>query len=261
MTAATPATTAGRDRATATRLTTALGAAALVGLVVHLVLALGTTPADRVQRDAVRLLYVHVPAAWLAYLAFAVTALGSALYLWRRTRARFWDVAAGAAAELGVLFTALTLALGSIWGRATWGVFWTWDARLTTTALLLVLYLGYLALRRVPADPEVRARRSAIAALVAFVDVPLVHLSVEWWRTLHQEPTFLRRDLDPTIDTSMAVGLWVSVLAYTLVFAWLLVHRFRVAWLEDRLDDHALEAALAERRAEAEVDPELVVSS
>lgn len=245
-----------RSRGTGTTATRVLGLAALAAVGAHLVVALGTTPADRVQRDAVRLLYVHVPAAWLAYLSFAITALCSALYLWRRTRARFWDVAAGAAAELGVLFTGLTLALGAIWGRATWGVFWTWDARLTTTALLFVIYLGYLALRRVPAEPGVRARRSAIAGLIAFVDVPIVHLSVEWWRTLHQEPTFLRRDLDPTIDTSMAVGLWLSVAAYTVVFAWLLVHRFRVGWLEERVEDRAMEVALAERRAEA--DAELV---
>lgn len=240
-------------RGTGTTATRLLGLAALAGLAVHLVLALGTTPADRVQEDAVRLLYVHVPAAWLAYLAFGVTSLCSLLYLWPRTRARFWDVAAGASAELGVLFTGLTLALGMIWGRATWGVFWTWDARLTTTALLFVLYLGYLALRRVPGEPTTRARRSAIGALIAFVDVPIVHLSVEWWRTLHQEPTFLRRDLDPTIDTSMAVALWVSVAAYTLVYAWLLTHRFRLAWLEERAEDRLLEQAVAERRAEAEL--------
>jgi heme exporter protein C len=119
--------------------------------------------------------------------------------------------------------------------------------------VLFVLYLGYLALRQVPGDPDRRARRSAIGALIAFVDVPIVHLSVEWWRTLHQEPTFLRRDLDPTIEPSMAVALWLSVLAYTLVYAWLLTHRFRVAWLEERAEDRLLEQAVAERQAEAEL--------
>src|SRR5207244_3228646 len=101
---------------------------------------------------------------------------------WKRTRSRFWDLVAGASAEIGVLFIALTLVVGATWGRTTWGVWWTWDARLTATALLLVLYIGYLALRRVPADPDVRARRAAVAALAAFVDVPIVHFAVSWWR-------------------------------------------------------------------------------
>src|SRR5207237_10102838 len=130
-------------------------------------------------------------------VSFGTTTLASAHSLWPRTRARGWDLLAGASAEIGVLFLALTLAVGSIWGRTTWGVWWTWDARLTTTAVLFVLYVGYLALRRVPADPEVRSRRAAIVAMAAFLDVPVVHLSVEWWRTLHQRATLLRPDLSP----------------------------------------------------------------
>src|SRR5438874_5014083 len=167
--------------------TRALGVVTAGLLAVTAVMALVVSPPDAVQGDAVRLLYVHVPTAWVAmYLSFGVTSLASALWLWPRTRRRTWDVLAGASAEIGVVFIALTLAVGSIWGRATWGVWWTWDARLTTTAVLLVLYLGYLALRRVPADVETRSRRCAIAALAAFIDVPIVHFAVEWWRTLHQ---------------------------------------------------------------------------
>ena len=153
-------------------------------------------------------------------------------------------------------FIGLTLVIGSIWGRTTWGVWWTWDARLTTTAVLFVLYLGYLALRRVPDDTEVRSKRCAIAALAAFVGVPIVHQSVEWWRTLHQPASILdeRRLLDPAIHGSMAWTLVVGVIAFTLVYAWLLIHRFRVAWLEERLEDRVLESALAERRAEASAE-------
>jgi len=234
--------------------TKVLGGAALIALLLTAWLALFVTPADVVQADAVRLLYLHVPTAWVAmYLSFGVTTLASALYLWPRTRSRFWDLTAGASAEIGVVFIALTLIVGSIWGRATWGVWWTWDARLTTTAVLFVLYVGYLAVRRAPADPEVRSRRAAIVALAAFVDVPVVHLSVEWWRTLHQKASLLRPDLSPKIHGSMLGTLLLGVLAFTLLYAWLLVRRFRLAWLEEQVADRALETAIAERRAEAAV--------
>jgi heme exporter protein C len=222
----------------------ALGWSAAVGLALTAWMALVASPADVLQGDAVRLMYVHVPTAWLAmYLSFGVTTLASVLYLWKRTRRQFWDLVAGSSAEIGVVFIGLTLITGSIWGRPTWGVWWTWDARLTSTAVLFVLYLGYLAIRRVPAEPHVRARRSAIVALAAFVDVPIVHMAVDWWRTLHQEASVLdqRRLGDPQITGVMLFTLLLAVLAFTLLYFWLLVHRYRLARLEQ---------ALAERRAE-----------
>ena len=235
-------------------LTRVLGVAAAVTLVLTAWMALVVTPADVVQADAVRLLYLHVPTAWVAmYLSFGVTSIASALYLWPRTRSRFWDLTAGASAEIGVVFLGLTLVIGSIWGRATWGVWWTWDARLTTTAVLFVLYVGYLAVRRAPADPEVRSRRAAIVALAAFLDVPVVHLSVEWWRTRHQKASLLRPDLSPQIHGSMLGALLLGLLAFTLLYGWLLVRRFRLAWLEEQAEDRALEVAIAERHAEAAV--------
>ena len=237
-----------------TRATRILGWATAVSLAVTAVLALVVSPADVNQKDAVRLLYLHVPTAWLAmYVSFGVTSLASALYLWPRTRSRFWDLTAGASAEIGVVFLGLTLLIGSIWGRTTWGVWWTWDARLTTTAVLLVLYLGYLAVRRVVADPEVAAKRAAIVAIAAFLDVPLVHKSVEWWRTLHQPASLFdeRRLLDPQITGLMLLTLLVAVLSFTMLYAWLLIHRFRLAWLEDRAGDRRMAIALAERHAEA----------
>ncbi|MGQ0744124.1 MAG: cytochrome c biogenesis protein CcsA [Acidimicrobiales bacterium] len=237
-------------------MTRILGGSAAAGLLLTLVLGLWLSPADLYQRDAVRLLYVHVPTAWLAlYLSFGVTSLASALYLWRRTRSRFWDLLAGSSAEIGLVFLGLTLAVGSIWGRATWGVWWTWDARLTTTAVLAILYLGYLALRSAPGDPEVTARRSAVVALFAFADVPLIHFSVEWWRTLHQPASLLdqRRLLDPQITGEMAATLAVAVVAFTLLYAWLLVTRFRVAAMEDQAGRGRLAVALAQRHAEAQV--------
>jgi heme exporter protein C len=241
---------------TSSRSTRALGLLALAGLVATAVMGLWVTPPDVNQQDAVRLLYVHVPAAWLAlYVAFGVTTLASALYLWPRTRARRWDLLAGASAEIGVLFLGLTLLVGSIWGRTTWGVWWTWDARLTTTAVLFVLYLGYLALRRVPGDVDSRSRRVAVVALGDFLVVPIVHQSVEWWRTLHQPATILdeNRILHPRIHGSMAWTLLLGVVAFTLLYAWLLVHRYRVAALEEEAEARWLDDALAERRSEAEL--------
>jgi heme exporter protein C len=229
------------------RLARALGWTSLAALVVLAMFGLWGAPPDRVQSDAQRLMYLHVPAAWIAYLAFGVTALSSALYLWRRTRSPVWDRLAGASAELGVLFTALTLVLGSLWGRPVWGVWWAWDARLVTTAVLFFLYVGYLALRRVPSAVETRAKRSAIAALIAFVDVPIVHFSVNWWRTLHQQATVFTPSLNAHIHGVMAFTLWWGVLAFTLVYVYLLDKRYRLEALEEDRDARELAQAIDER--------------
>jgi heme exporter protein C len=228
-----------------------IGIAALVTTAATVWLGLWVTPPDKVQGTLVRLLYLHPPIAWVAlYLAFGLSALASLLYLWKRTRSLFWDRLAAASVEVGVVFNALTLVSGSLWGRPTWGVWWTWTARLTSTALLLVLFVGYLALRRVPADPEVRAKRCAVAALVAFVDVPIVHFSVDWWQTLHQKATVLNATLSPTIHGSMAWTLLLGFVALTLVFVWMVVVRYDVEVMADRIGHQELEVSLAERRAE-----------
>jgi heme exporter protein C len=229
------------------RLSRALGWLSLAAIGVLAVFGLWVAPPDRVQSDAQRLMYLHVPAAWIAYLAFGITALASALYLWRRTRSPVWDRLAGASAELGVVFTGLTLVLGSLWGRPVWGVWWAWDARLVTTAVLFFLYVGYLALRQVPTSLEARAKRSAIAALVAFVDVPIVHFSVDWWRTLHQQATVFTPSLNAHIHGVMAFTLWWGVLAFTLLFVYLLDRRYRLEALEENIEARELERAIEER--------------
>jgi heme exporter protein C len=229
----------------------AVGAAGVLGTAVTVWLGLWVTPPDQVQGDLVRLVYLHPPIAWVAlYLAFGTAGVGSVLWLWPRTRSRFWDSLAASAMEVGVVFTALTLLTGTLWGRPTWGVWWAWDARLTSTALLLVLQLGYLALRRVPSDPDSRARRSAIAALVSAVDVPIVHFSVDWWHTLHQQATVLNANLSPTIHGSMAWTLLLGFVSITLVFLWMLAVRYRSEVLADAASQTRLSSALAERWAE-----------
>jgi heme exporter protein C len=234
------------------------GALAALGLAALGWLALVVAPPDAVQGDAQRLMYVHVPAAWLAYLSYAVTAGASALYLFPKTRSLRWDSLAGASAEVGVIFTSLTILEGSIWARPVWGIWWTWDARLVTTAVLLFLYLGYLALRRVPGSADSRARRSAVVALLAFADVPIVHLSVIWWRTLHQQPTVLNPDLNPQIHGIMLTTLLVGVLAFTALYVHLVLRRYELARLEHRREQLVLQFALSPTsdtapRASAEV--------
>ena len=233
-----------------------LGAAALVSMAITVWLGLWVTPPDKHQGQLVRLVYIHPPIAWVAlYLAFGTAALSSVLWLWRRTRSRFWDNLAAASMEVGTVFTALTLVTGSIWGRPTWGVWWAWDARLTSTALLLVLQLGYLALRRVPGDADARARRCAVGAVIAAVDVPIVHFSVDWWKTLHQGATVLNPDLSPTIHGIMAWTLLLAFVAMTLVFFWMLVVRYRIQVLSERLEGAELALALHERWAESGPSP------
>ena len=214
-------------------------------------LGLWVTPPDQVQGNLVRLVYVHPPIAWVAlYLAFGMAACRASCgcgrgraagsgTAWRRPP---WRWARSSPPS--------RWSPGPIWGRPTWGVWWAWDARLTSTALLLVLLLGYLALRRVPGDPDARARRCAVGALIAAVDVPIVHFSVDWWQTLHQGATVLNANLSPTIHGSMAWTLLLGFVAFTLVFAWMLAVRYRIEVLSERLQGLELDVALHERWAE-----------
>lgn len=219
-----------------------LAVSAAVLLVATVVMGLAVAPPDAVQGDVQRLMYVHVPAAWLAYLSFFVVFVASIAYL--RTGRTRWDRMAAASAEIGVVFTALTIALGSLWGKPVWGTWWTWDPRLTTTAVMLLIYLGYLAVRRLPDSPIRRGRWSAVVGIVGFVDVPIVHFSVVWWRSLHQPATVLRPGA-PTIAGSMLAALLLGVLAFSVLYAYLMTLRLRVARVEERLTGEALAARMA----------------
>jgi heme exporter protein C len=229
-----------------------LASVALTGLAASAVLSLRVAPPDAVQGDVQRLMYVHVPAAWLAYLSFAVVFVASAAYL-VTSRSR-WDRLAAASAEVGVLFTALTIVLGALWGKPVWGTWWTWDPRLTTTAVLLLVYLAYLALRQMADSPRRRARWSAVLGVVGFLDVPIVHMSVVWWRSLHQAPTVLRPGA-PTIAGSMLTALLVAVAAFTVAWAYLVTVRLRVGRLEERAATEALSARTGRRPSDGQLPP------
>lgn len=234
---------------TSSKGTRVLGAAALVGIVLLALLGLWWSPEDRIQGQLVRNLYVHVPSAMMAYLGCLVTTIGSAMLLWKRSR--WWDMSAYAAAEVATVFTGLALVTGSIWGYPTWNAWWVWDARLTSTAMLMLLLLGYLAVRRLPSDPEVRSKRAAVVGLLLFPNVIIVHQSVEWWRTLHQKATILSDGLKSDIGGLMLFTWFVGVVVFGLIFVWLMIHRFRLVWLEEQIDRQHLDVAISQRRAEA----------
>jgi heme exporter protein C len=203
-----------------------LGAVSAVALFVALWMALIWSPPDAAMGNVVRILYIHVANAWLAYLAFVVVFVASIAYLW--TKRPLFDAIAVASAEIGVLFTGLTLLLGSIWARPTWGVWWSWEPRVVTTAVMFAMYVGYLLLRNLSDDLERRATRAAILGIVLVVDVPIVHLSVTWMNALHQLPSVLRPDLAPTLDPSMLAALVAMVIAFTCLYAYLMTARVDV---------------------------------
>ena len=236
-----------------------LGWATLAGLALLVVFAFFVSPEDSRrtadgeiigQFDAVRLMYIHVPSAVFAYVSFSLTGLGSIVYLWRRSR--WWDHVAHASAEIGVVFCGITLLTGIIWGRPVWNTWWEWgDVRLVTTLLLFLIFVGYLAFRAVPNEPHRQARNASILAIVGALNIPVVNRSVEWWenRTLHQQSTLA----DLRIEDETLLTLMIGFAVFSVMFLWLLIHRFRVAWLAEEEAETGLEKALAERRAEAKV--------
>jgi heme exporter protein C len=238
---------------TATRRTRTLGVLTLLGLALLVLFGFVLSPPDVVQGDAVRILYIHAPSAWIAYLAFIVTAVSSAAYLWKRTRSLVWDRVAGASAEIGVVFMAITLITGSLWGSITWGTYWRWDPRLTTTALLFITFVGYLAVRNLGGSHESRARRSGVVALLGALEIPLVHFSVKLWRSLHQEASVLNTDGDVQLDGLMLFSVFLGLITFTLLYVWLLLHKQRVLAMQDAVDSHGLDDAIVARRAESEV--------
>src|SRR5512138_660375 len=207
-----------------------VGGVTLVALAAGLVMAFGVAPREVTQGNVQRIMYVHVPSVWVAYLAFAVVLVASIVYLARRLEGA--DRLAHASAEVGVLFTGLTIATGSIWGKPTWGTWWTWDARLTTVSILFVMYLGYLLLRGMIDDRERGARFAAVLGIVAAFNIPLVHFSVYWWRTLHQPPSLLKPG-SSTMPPVILAALLVNFGALALLGAYFVSRRARLLAAEE----------------------------
>ncbi len=233
---------------TGSRATRGLGLVVLAGLVALVLLAFFAAPPDDEQGDAVRLIFIHVPSAILTYVAFFTTAAGSAMWLWKRSS--WWDITAHAAAEIGVMFCALTLFTGSIWGRPTWNTYWDWgDVRLVTTLILFLLMVGYLVVRSSGGDDPAVSTRAAIVGLLAAINIPIVNRSVEWWfdRTLHQKASLTDGKLEDLTLFTLVFGLVVGL----LFFVWAMIHRFRVGWLEHQARAEDLDEALEARRSEA----------
>lgn len=219
-----------------------LGWVATVLVAVTVAMVFLYAPADQVQGDAQRIFYLHLPAAWLAYLSFFIIFVSSIAYLLRRDQR--WDRLARSAAELGFVFTTVVLLTGSIWGRPIWGTWWTWDARLTTTLILWFIYLAYFMLRSYVGDPERGARYAAVLGIVGFVDVPIIHMSVRWWRTLHPQPIVVRAE-GPNMPDAMLYTLAVSLSAFMVLYAFLLVEKYRVERMKDELAQLQVEAGVS----------------
>ncbi|HTY78431.1 MAG TPA: cytochrome c biogenesis protein CcsA [Candidatus Bathyarchaeia archaeon] len=207
-----------------------LGWLALVALLAGLGAAFGYAPREAVQGNVQRIVYLHVPAVLTAYLAFALVFVGSLGYL--LTRRPGWDRLALSAAEPGVVFTGITIASGSIWGKPTWGTWWTWDARLTSTAVLFLVYVGYLLLRGMIDEPDRRARAAAVVGILGAANIPIVHFSVSWWRALHQPSAMIGPGSAPYPWWMKAVIL-LNFAAFALLLGYFVARRAEIARLED----------------------------
>jgi heme exporter protein C len=200
-----------------------LGILALVGMSISIWMIFLYAPEDAVQGQPQRIFYFHVPIAWLAMLGFIVVAAGGIGYL--ITKDERWDWAARAAAEIGALFTTLTLVLGSIWGKTIWGTWWTWDARLTTTLILWFIYIGYLMLRSYMGRTHSSARAGAVLAIIGIIDVPIIYESVNWWRTLHPGPQV---GVAGALPNSVVLTLMISLTSFTLLFSFLMIQLYQL---------------------------------
>ncbi|MBM3129077.1 MAG: cytochrome C assembly protein [Chloroflexi bacterium] len=206
-----------------------VGVIALLNIAIGLWMALFYAPTERTMGDVQRIFYFHVPSAWIGFFAFFVVFVASVLFLWKRERR--WDALALSAAEIGVVFTTLVLVTGPLWAKKAWGTYWTWDARLTTTLILWMIYIGYLMLRRT-AENERRARFAAVLAIIGFLDVPLIYISVQIWRTMHPQ---LLIGAPGGLAPAMTQTLMVCLLSFTFLFAYLLIQRVRLEQARDQV--------------------------
>ncbi len=207
-----------------------LGVVAVLAVIGAQLYGVLTSPPDRDMGHLQKIMYVHVPAAWSAFLAFFVVAVASLTYLWKGKAQH--DLLAASAAEVGAVLTGLTLAAGMIWGRPTWGVWWTWDPRITSTAVLFFMFVAYLLLRAFVEDHERRAQWSAVVGILGALNVPIVYMSVRWWRTLHQV-----QSSPETVDVAYKWGLRANAIAMLIMLIFMIRHRYASARIERAADD------------------------
>lgn len=200
-----------------------LGALSLIGMMISIWLIFLYAPTDAIEGQPQRIFYFHVPVAWIGMLAFAVVAFAGIGYLWKKDER--WDWAARASAELGAVFISLALITGSIWGKTTWGTWWTWDARLTTTLILWFIYIGYLMLRSYMGRTHESARSAAVLAIIGLIDVPIIYESVNWWRTLHPQPEI---GTPGALPPEVVLTLMISLLTFTLFYGFLMIQLYQL---------------------------------
>jgi heme exporter protein C len=231
-------------------LTTGLGASGSALLLAALGMVFLYVPTEATQGIVQRIFYFHVPCAWIAFVSFALVAICGIFYLWLDQQV--WDDLGYAAAEVGMVFCTLVLITGSLWAKPIWGAWWTWDSRLTTTLILWLLYGGYLMLRAMSEDTAQVARYAAVVGIVAALDVPVIVVSVRLWRTIHPAVLVTRQGGHGLEDPRMVATLLVSIAAFTLFAAWLLMLRFATLRTRTRLNELARHLALNElsRRGE-----------
>jgi heme exporter protein C len=216
-------------RATALPLLAAATVTATLGMIFFY------APTEAVQGEVQRIFYLHVPTAWISYLAFFIVAASSILVLARRKDWERWDQIAASSAEVGLVFTTIFIVTGSIWAGRAWGVWWAWDVRLTATLVLWLIYVGYLVFRGLTPAGERRARLSAVIGVIGAIDIPVIHFAVSWWTSQHPGPTVLNPS-GPQLPTSMLVTMFASLISFTILFASLVVLRIRVEHARARLE-------------------------
>lgn len=190
-------------------------------------------PLEKSEGVVQRIMYFHIPSAWVAFLAFFVVFISSILFLWKNDRK--WDIVAHSSAEIGIVFCSLVLVTGPIWAKPIWGAWWVWDARLTSTLILWLIYMGYLMLRAHAEAGSQRARYAAVLGIIGFLDIPIIHFSVLWWRTFHPQPKMLamKEGIASGMAPSMAVTLLVSLSAFTLLYILLMKQRIKLEKMHD----------------------------
>ncbi len=223
-----------------------LGLATVVAVLAMLYMALIYAPTERTQGQAQRIFYIHIGSAIITYVAYIVTAVASIGFLWKRSE--WLDQLARSSAEVGLLINSILLVSGSIWGKAIWGTWWSWDARLTSTLILWFIYAGYLMLRAYGGDTPQIARSAAVIGIIGCIDIPIINQSVRWWRTLHPAPIVVRES--PALPATMLQAVFVALVAFFLLYLYLTIQRFRVEQLSTTVGRLRQEAMFLDDDAE-----------